>query len=291
VWKRTVDGKVLHFYLAGINNQNFLMRDKETGSWWQQISGKAIFGPMRGAALDAVLSDELTFGEWKAEVSDGKVLAPVVKYAKEYDSKWEPEVAKLPVVISFPGTALKSRDVVVGLEMDGASRAYPWELLAKESPVVDHVHGTPLLAVIGPDGKSFRVFVSRIDGQEAEFFLKGGPETDAAAKQEKAGVVQGGSQGGGSQSGAAKAASAKSSDDKSAITGTNADASSAAATAPSAVDKTWLLIDTTTASEWNFQGCAVSGPAQGKCLEQVYALKDYWFDWRNYHPDTTIYKR
>jgi hypothetical protein len=50
-----------------------------------------------------------------------------------------------------------------------------------------------------------------------------------------------------------------------------------------------LLLDTTTASEWNFQGCAVSGPAQGKCLDRVSALKDYWFDWRNYHPDTTIY--
>ena len=120
MWTRTVNGKALHFYLAGINNQNFLMRDKETGTWWQQITGKAIYGPLKGAALELVLSDELTYGEWKAEVSDGKVLAPVQKYVKEYDSKWEPEVAKYPVPISFPGTELKSRDVVVGLEIDGA---------------------------------------------------------------------------------------------------------------------------------------------------------------------------
>jgi hypothetical protein len=293
VWKRTAGGKVLHFYLAGINNQNFLMRDKETGSWWQQISGKAIFGPMRGAALDAVLSDELTFGEWKAEVSQGKVLAPVVKYAKEYDSKWEPEVAKLPVVISFPGTALKSRDVVVGLEMDGASRAYPWELLAKESPVVDHVHGTPLLAVVGPDGKSFRVFVSRIDGKEAEFFLKGEPETDTAAQVDATGVAKAGvAKAGVANSGDANSAAAKSPAGKSAeVAGAGPGSFAAETSAPSAAGKTWLLLDTTTASEWNFQGCAVSGPAQGKCLEQVYALKDYWFDWRNYHPDTSIYKR
>jgi hypothetical protein len=285
VWKRTVEGKVLHFYLAGINNQNFLMRDKETGSWWQQITGKAIFGPMRGAALDPVLSDELTFGEWKAEVSNGKVLAPVVKYVKEYDSKWEPEVEKLPVVIRFPGTALKSRDVVVGLEIDGASRAYPWESLVKESPVVDQVHGTPLLVVVGPDGKSFRVFVSRIDGKEAEFFLKGGMEADAAAKPETSSEAK---------SGEAKPSDAKSNDAKPASaagSGVTPPSANAVASTPSAADKTWLLLDTTTASEWNFQGCAISGPAQGKCLEQVYALKDYWFDWRNYHPDTTIYKR
>src|SRR6516162_7063796 len=148
------------------------MRDKETGTWWQQINSKAIYGPLKGASLDLVPYDELTFGEWKSEVSGGQVLAEVPKYAKKYESDWEPEIAKLPVVISFPGTELKSRDLVVGLALHGASRAYPWDTLAKQSPVVDHVGGTPLLVAVAPDGKSIRAFVSRIDGKEAEFFLK-----------------------------------------------------------------------------------------------------------------------
>jgi hypothetical protein len=232
-----VNGRALHFYLAGINNQNFLMRDKETGSWWQQITGKDIYGPLQGAALELVLSDELTFGEWRSESPAGQVLAPVAKYKKEYDPNWEPDVAKLPVVISFPGTELKSRDVVIGLTIDGAARAYPWETFAKQSPVLDRVNGTQLLLVLGPDGKSFRVFVSRIDGEDVEFFLQGDDEANAPAEK-----------------------------------------------------KAWTLVDGTTASQWNFQGCAVSGPAQGKCLARVPALKDYWFDWRNYHPDTTVYK-
>jgi len=273
VWTRTVNGRVLHFYLAGINNQNFLMRDKETGTWWQQITGKAIYGPLQGASLELVLSDELTFGEWKSEVSDGNVLAEVLKevpkYAKKYDSNWEPDVAKLPVVISFPGTALKARDVVVGLEIEGASRAYPWDTLVKQSPVVDQVHGTPLLAAVGPDGKSFRVFISRIDGKDAEFFLKGETESATTGDTDVETKTQ------------PKPATAP------VATATKPDAPSAA---PSAASKPWLLLDTTTASEWNFQGCAVSGPSQGKCLDRVPALKDYWFDWRNYHPDTTIYK-
>ena len=227
-----MNGRVLHFYLAGINNQNFLMRDKETGTWWQQITGQAIYGPLRGASLELVPSDELTFGEWRSEISGGRVLAEIPKYTKEYESNWEPEVAKLPVVISFPGTELKSRDIVVGLKIEDASRAYPWERLLKQSPVMDRVHGTPLLIVVGPDHKSLRVFVSRIDGRDAEFFLKGA-ETSSAA---------------------------------------------------------WSLVDSATASDWNFQGCAVSGSSQGKCLDHVPALKDYWFDWRNYHPNTTVYK-
>jgi hypothetical protein len=234
VWTRTVNGRELHFYLAGINNQNFLMRDKETGTWWQQITGKALYGPLQGAALERVLSDELTFGQWRTESPSGQVLAPVAKYTKDYDSNWEPDVAKLPVVITFPGTELNSRDIVIGLTIDGAARAYPWETFAKQSPVLDRVHGKPLLLALGPDGKSFRVFVSRIDGRDAEFFLKA-PDATTDTSQ-------------------------------------------------------WILVDATTASQWNFQGCATSGPAQGNCLERLPALKDYWFDWRNYHANTTVYK-
>ena len=223
------------------------MRDKETGTWWQQITGKAVYGPMRGTMLQLVPSDELSFGEWKAEVSEGKVLAPVPKYVKEYDSKWEAEIAKLPLVISFPGTELKSRDVIVGLTVDNAARAYPWDTLVKQSPVMDRVHDQPLLVAVGPDGKSFRVFLSRVDGKDTEFFLKG-------------------------------------EDDPQATPATDAKKSTSAATRP------WALLDTATASEWNFQGCAVSGSSQGKCLDRVPALKDFWFDWRNYHPDTTVYR-
>jgi len=262
-----VNGRELHFYLAGINNQNFLMRDKETGTWWQQITGKAIYGPLQGATLELVASDELTFGEWKSEVTGGKLLAPVAKYTKEYDPNWEPEIAKLPVVLSFPGTELKTRDVVVGLSLNGASRAYPWDTLVKQSPVLDRVKGTPLLLAVGPDGKSFRVFVSRIDGKDAEFFLKGETESDKRAPTDPG-----------------PSARKATNPPTAAVSG-----ASMVTKAPVSATKPWILLDTSTASEWNFQGCAVSGPALGKCLERVQAMKDFWFDWRNYHADTTVY--
>ena len=254
------------------------MRDKETGTWWQQITGKAVYGPLRGAALDLVPYDELSFGEWKSEVSGGHVLAPVPKYVKEYDSNWEPEILKLPVVISFPGTELKSRDVVVGLEVEGASRAYPWDSLVKQSPVVDHVHGTPLLVVVGADGKSFRAFVSRVDGKDTEFFLKSDPP-EAATKAAVTPVSN------------SKQGSAATPPTGSGVTNSVAPGSPPVAAKADPQLEPWVLFDTATASEWNFQGCSISGPSQGKCLERVPALKDYWFDWRNYHRDTTIYKR
>jgi hypothetical protein len=52
-----------------------------------------------------------------------------------------------------------------------------------------------------------------------------------------------------------------------------------------------LIMDDSTGSTWNFQGCAIKGKAQGVCLDRIDVIKDYWFDWRNYNPDTTVYRQ
>ncbi len=50
-----------------------------------------------------------------------------------------------------------------------------------------------------------------------------------------------------------------------------------------------LLFDGETGSEWDFSGTARSGPLAGKQLEKVRALKEYWFDWKTYNPQTGLY--
>ena len=49
------------------------------------------------------------------------------------------------------------------------------------------------------------------------------------------------------------------------------------------------MMDDATGSQWNFRGCAVAGKAKGVCLERVEALKDYWFDWKQYNAATTVF--
>jgi hypothetical protein len=245
VWKRTTQGRELHFYLAGINNQNFLMRDHETGSWWQQASGRAISGKLAGSALELMPNDELTFGLWKSEDPQlhQLVLAPVAGHDdKDYDKKWEEEVAKYSVPLTFPGHGLKDRDVVLGITMNGQARAFPLDKVRGPNPVEDKIAGIPLVFVTGPDGQSVRVFRSQWNGSDIELYRELGDDPQSNNQ----------GQGGDSQS------------------------------------RDWRLLDAQ-GNVWNFAGCATSGPAAGQCLAKINFLKDFWFDWKNYNPQTTVY--
>ena len=238
MWKRTTQGRELHFYLAGINNQNFLMRDRETGSWWQQVTGRAISGELAGSALELMPNDELTFALWKSEEPQlhRLVLAPVAGHGdKDYDKKWEEEVAKYPVPLTFPGQGLKDRDVILGIEMSGQARAFPLEKVRGPIPVEDKIAGIPVVFVTGPDGQSVRVFRSQWKGLDIDLYRDAQPNTQSDSKSPE-----------------------------------------------------WQLLDPQ-GNMWNFAGCATSGPATGQCLEKINYLKDYWFDWKNYNPRTTVY--
>ncbi len=224
-----MDGRRLRFHLAGINNQNFLMADEETGSWWQQVTGEAVQGPLKGKRLALVFHDEITFGDWKREHPGSRVLRPDSVAGHEFGETWEEQTARLPVVVpAAKGDPLGSRDVVVGVRLGGQARAYPFTTLKQQNPVPDLLGGVPIVVVVGEDGRSVRAFERRVDGRELQLFLKPG------------------------------------------------------SVAP-------VLIDSETASTWSFAGEASSGPLKGKKLPKVYVLKDYWFDWKAYNPETSVY--
>jgi Protein of unknown function (DUF3179) len=155
----------LTFHLAGINNQNFIMRDDETGTYWQQISGAAISGPLAGRKLRLIPCDELTFSLWKTEQPQGTVLKDVTKYAAEYAPKdWDVKMKKARTVISYPETGIGQRDVMLGVHAFGGARAFPYEAVLREKLVQDRVGTEPVVLVVGPDGQSVRAFRARVPG-------------------------------------------------------------------------------------------------------------------------------
>jgi hypothetical protein len=129
---------------------------------------------------------------------------------------------------------LPPRTLVLGLEVGGKSKAYPLDVLQKQSPIIDIVGSVPLMLLLGEDKRSVRAFERMLDGRRLEFFQKTEPNRAAVCPELE-------------------------------------------------------LIDAETGSTWNFEGKAIAGPLAGRQLKKLFVLEDYWFDWRIYHPDTSIY--
>jgi hypothetical protein len=236
VWDETVDGRRLKLHMTGINNQNFILRDEETGSWWQQATGEAFFGPLRGRRLRPVFADEVSFAVWRREHPESRVMQPATDLAWErWSADWEAKTARMPVIKEAAGAGprLAPRSVVLGLTRGGIDRAYPLDVLRRQGAVLDDLGGTPVVILVGEDGGSVRAFESTLDGRRVPFFVKL--------------------------------------------------AAAAGGTSP----RRW--IDGAAGGEWDFQGRALTGPWRGRQLRPVPAMKDYWFDWRRFHPRTSVY--
>lgn len=207
------------------------MKDEETGSWWQQVTGQAILGSFKGQQLKAVLHDEVSFSIWKQEQPHGRVLRPGTDTAwKRFSEDWEAKTAKMPTPLqASQDTTLNTRAQVVGIKVDGRAKAYPLAIIQERNPVLDMVGDMPVLVVAAEDKKSVRAFDRRLDGQPLEFFRK----TDSTVLR---------------------------------------------------------LVDAQTGSEWDFSGKSVSGHYVGRQMTRIYALNDYWFDWKTYNPATSVYR-
>jgi hypothetical protein len=166
---------------------------------------------------------------------------------------------------------LKDRDVVLGVQLGGQSRAFPLAKVRGQTPIEDRMAGVPLVILTGPDGTSVRVFRSQWNGSDIELYRNAqtpdaqtnergtsGQKTD---EQDRASETKG-SQNKGTQNKDSQTETGQSND--------------------------WRLLDSL-GNTWNFAGCATSGPAAGYCLEKINHVKDYWFDWKNYNPKTTVY--
>jgi uncharacterized protein DUF3179 len=177
VWERRVDGRILTFHLAGINNQNFLMKDEETGSWWQQVTGAAILGPLKGARLRRVDHDDVSFATWREEHPRTRVLRPDPAFSAKYaPADWEAKMASVPVVTpGDPKDPISPRALVAGVSIGDSSRAYLVEGMSGEGPINDLVDGVAIVLVTGDGGRSVRAYRRDAAGRRLEFFGKAGP--------------------------------------------------------------------------------------------------------------------
>jgi hypothetical protein len=159
-----VDGKVHTFGVSGLlYNNNLLLYDWETESLWSQMRGEAVAGLDSGKDLENIVTTTSTWAAWKAQHPETKVLSTRTGYKRNYDI--DPYVAFGPKTrrLLFPVTRrdkkLPLKEQVLGLNYEGAARAYPIALLRNtgDKPLKDNLNGLKVTIQYDQAAKSVTV--------------------------------------------------------------------------------------------------------------------------------------
>ncbi|MBX3325942.1 MAG: DUF3179 domain-containing protein [Nitrospira sp.] len=141
-----VQGRTHTFGVSGLLYQSdLLMYDHQTESLWSQIGMHAVSGPLMGERLTPILLEHTIWKEWRAAYPSTVVLSTSTGSFRDYDR--DPYAGyDNSSKLFFDTTHIDSRyhpkEWVVGLEIDGVTKAYPFrELKQVPSPLVDRVNG------------------------------------------------------------------------------------------------------------------------------------------------------
>jgi hypothetical protein len=85
VFDRRVAGRTLTFGTTGnLRNSDLVMWDRQTESWWQQLTGEAVVGELTGERLQVLDSQTLGFADFRARYPRGEVLSRDTGFQRDY---------------------------------------------------------------------------------------------------------------------------------------------------------------------------------------------------------------
>jgi hypothetical protein len=155
-FERTIDGQVLDFGTTGrLRYSNLIMYDRQTESWWQQATGKAIAGAFTGRQLTFVPAAMIAWRDFKAAYPAGAVLSRDTGHSRDYGQNpyagYDAE-GGTPFLYDGPETPAELPQMarVVGVELNGEAVAYPYDGLEEVRVVNDTVGGNPIAVFWSP---------------------------------------------------------------------------------------------------------------------------------------------
>ena len=228
MYARQIDGELYDFGVSGKLIMNVLvMYDRQTESYWSQLLGEAVAGPMAGTQLNFVTSWFTTWREWRERHPNTVALDKGGLRSDTYSSYYRDGRAGI-VGETVDDGRLDTKEFVIGVEHEGQAVAYPFEALARQPLVNDTVGGKPVVIVFLRNSQTGMVYERIVDDRTLTFTYDSETET---------------------------------------------------------------LHDEETGSVWDpWLGNAMRGPLQGEQLRRMDSTRSFWFGWKDWYPDTEVWR-
>jgi len=145
------DGKRLEFGVSGLlYNSDLLMYDRQSNSLWSQVEGRAISGAEKGYSLNRLVVEHTSWKDWRARHPNTLVLSNETGYWRDYENSPYPAYNNSEVIyfpVSNTDKRYHPKEIIVGVELNGKVKAYPFAELAKGSGVLKDVFGGQTLTI------------------------------------------------------------------------------------------------------------------------------------------------
>lgn len=158
------DGRQLSFGVSGLlYNSDVLLYDRETESLWSQLRMQAVAGPLKGERLTALPLTHTSWRAWRQAHPETLVLSTETGFDRDY--RRDPytgyaENSDLYFPVSAKSRRYHAKERVLGVEMDGRFKAYPFAELSRtgQREIRDTFAGRPLRIRFDQSAESARVF-------------------------------------------------------------------------------------------------------------------------------------
>ncbi len=163
---RRLDGKTYNFGVSGmLRHSDMIMFDRETESWWQQITGEAIVGDLTGKELKQIPAQIVGFKQFAEAFPKGLVVSRETGYNRDYGRNpyvGYDEIGKAPFL--FRGKLddrLPPMEKIVVVEIGGVSKAYPRTITRKMRVINDEIKSSSIV-IFHNDGANSALDAGRI---------------------------------------------------------------------------------------------------------------------------------
>ncbi|MDY6768672.1 MAG: DUF3179 domain-containing protein [Candidatus Nanohaloarchaea archaeon] len=183
-YSRQVDNRTLEFGVSGkLWNANLVMYDRETETYWSQIQGDAIVGPLVPEELDLVHSVITDWESWQESHPDTQALSrdTGIYSPQRYGSNPYTDFQSSERVgfgVDDVDDRLHPKEVVYGVSVGGDATAYVEADVRQEDVINDEVGGVPVAVVEDQESGGIRVFTRTMNNETLAFSLQNGSLVD-----------------------------------------------------------------------------------------------------------------
>jgi hypothetical protein len=167
VYTRTLDRRELELGVIGLDRGALVMYDRDTRSWWSQVTGEAMEGALSGRKLEKIPSTVTTWASWRLRhpATTVYVVPGVARRLRFTEDSWAP--------MTLGGGPIRNEDLVVGVETGSVARAYLVRELAEARVVNDTLAAQPVVVFLAGDSVTVRVLSRAVEGRTLSFAAEG----------------------------------------------------------------------------------------------------------------------